>query len=191
MDKLVGLLEERGVKATGKYERDYSSWHVSNLLESAYQISKGNAVYHEYQGRPKGIMSLGSLWEMLADVYLDWWAVERGGAYIPNVTMKKDDVIASLDGMILGTEAGMMTETKLKFSMNKDVPFRHKQQVHCYGAISGVKTVVFCILGLNTRPPEAAGRLEVYDLTERTIQETWEMVIKTKEYLVSLGLGPQ
>ena len=55
--------------------RDYTKFHVSNLLESASLISKGDNRYHEYEGHPLGIMSLGRIWETAVDCYLIDYAI--------------------------------------------------------------------------------------------------------------------
>ena len=63
--------------------RDTGRWHVSNLLESANLITKGDTRYHEYEGAPLGIMSMGRIWEAAADAYLLVAAEEGLGKLTP------------------------------------------------------------------------------------------------------------
>ena len=80
--------------------RNFSVWHVSNLLQSGHLIAKGDVRYHEYEGEILGIMSLGRVWQVVVDHYLTHYAVNLGGFYTPDIESVKDDILGSLDGVM-------------------------------------------------------------------------------------------
>lgn len=171
--------------------RDYSAFHVSNLLESARLITKGDNRYHEYEGHPAGIMSFGRIWESAVDAYLTDYATQKGGVYVPDMEHEQDGIIASLDGMMILPDFGtMIVETKLRFSMSDEIPLRHLQQMRAYCCLAGTTLACYVSGHLNTRPPIAQATLRIIRLTEGSIRETWEMLVKTKEYLIGCGCGP-
>jgi hypothetical protein len=80
--------------------RDFTKFHVSNLIESAKSITKGDNSYYEFQGEPSGIMSFGRIWEAAIDCYLLDYSTKHGGVYSPDVEREQDGIIASLDGIV-------------------------------------------------------------------------------------------
>lgn len=171
--------------------RSTGRWHVSNLLESAKLITKGDTRYHEYEGVPLGIMSMGRIWEAAADAYIAKWATERGGFYSPNIVAEKDDIMASLDGAIYLPEGNVyVVEIKLRFTANTDIPFQHRQQVLAYCAIYRTNLVCYVDLHLTSNPPRAEGAMRFLKFTQQEIDENWQMIIQTKAYLESNGYGP-
>jgi hypothetical protein len=171
--------------------RDHSAWHVTNLLESARLITKGDTRYHEYEGEPLGIMHMGRIWEAVVDGWLADFAARKGGVYTPNVVATQDNIIASLDGiMLLPTYGTVVVESKLRFTLNEEIPFRHQQQTRAYCHLYNTDTVLFSVLGLVSGPPTAKAKLRIVRYTRQSIIENWEMLINTKRYLESQGLGP-
>lgn len=190
-------LEEAADIIAGKTDRDYSKWHVTNLIESAYQISKGNTVYHEYEGEPKGIMSLGRIWEGVVDQYMVEYAASRNLEYIADVVTECSGIVASLDGMLLSDTEAIVVETKLRFTLNQEIPLRHLQQTRVYCAVLmagkctlSVGKVMYPILRLTSTPPTAVAEMVTIQHSLPSIRETWDMIINTKTYLESLGIKP-
>ena len=182
-----------GIERRPPTQRDYSRWHVTNLLESARMIAKGDNRYHEYEGHPSGIMSFGRIWESAMDCYLANYAVCRDGMYVPDVELVRDGVVASLDGiMLLSTVSSgwMVCETKLRFTQNGEIPVSHLQQVRAYCMLAGVTRVCYVSGHVSSTPPTATARLRVIQLTKQSIRETWDMIVNTKRYLESLGITP-
>jgi len=170
--------------------RDNSRWHVSNLISSAYLISKGDIHYHE-SDEPTGIMSLGRIWETAADSYLKHWANKRGGLYVPNWVDSLDDIVANLDGVMLLPDKPMsVVEVKLRFTMNNEIPIRHLQQIRAYCKVLDTTKAIFMILNISSAPPMAKARLELLEFTQQQIDENWQMLINTKRYLESRGIRP-
>ena len=180
-----------GLKRKPPTPRDYSKWHVSNLLQSANKIARGEIVYHEYEGHPLGIMSLGRIWESALDCYLADYAVSRGGVYIPDVEQEQDDVLGSLDGLMWLPELGwMVCETKLRFTLNGEIPLSHLQQVRTYCYLAKTDLVCYVSGHLSSRPPTARAEMRIIRLTQQSIEETWGMIVNTRDYLLGQGCCP-
>ena len=181
-----------GMKRKPPEPRDYQAWHVSNLLQSAHLIAKGDIRYHEYVGEPKGIMSLGRIFETSMDCYLTDYAVTLGGFYAPDVESVKDDIIASLDGVMWLPDLGwMVSETKLRFSVRDEIPLTHLQQVRAYCHLADTDLVCYVSGHLSSRPPTAEARMRIIRLTRKSIEECWRGILNTKEYLEGQGCCPR
>lgn len=190
LEEVVSLCRV-GIKRRQPDERDKSRWHVSNLLNAAYQIARGNVVYPEYEGEVKGIMSFGSLWELMIDCYLTDYAIQHGGFYQSDVESIKDDIIASLDGIMWLPDLGwMVCETKLRFSLNGEIPLAHLQQVRAYCHLAETDLVCYVSGHISSRPPVAEARMRIIRLTEQSITECWQGIVNTKEYLIGQGCCP-
>lgn len=171
-------------------QRDYGAWHVSNLLKSAKLISKGEYRYHEFEGEVLGIMSMGRIWEAVADVMLRDYAESARANYLPKVAMGESGILASLDGLMVFKDGNRVVETKLRFTARTDVPFDHLQQTACYCHLAGTTTVMMPVLHLTSNPPAATGEVVFLELDSGFVADTWNLVLQTKELLESRGLGP-
>ena len=171
--------------------RDISAWHVSNLLESARLITKGDVRYHEYEGAPLGIMSMGRIWEHAADAYMSQWAKDRGGLYIPNVTCIGDDVVCSLDGLVRLPAVWHVVEIKLRFTASTDIPLKHRQQVMAYCHAACVDSALYVDLHVTSGPPTASAFIRRLSFTKQEIAENWQMIVSTKQFLEAQGCSPQ
>ena len=180
-----------GMKRRPPEPRNREAWHVSNLLQSTHLIAKGDVRYHEYEGEPKGIMSLGRLFEMNIDHYLAHYAVNLGGFYSPDVESIKDGVIASLDGIMWLPDLGwMVCETKLRFTLDKEIPLTHLQQVRAYCHLADTDLVCYVSGHIGSRPPTAEARMRIIRLAKQSIGECWQGIVRTKEYLIEQGCCP-
>ncbi len=181
-----------GMKRRPPTYRNREIWHVSNLLQSARLIAKGDVRYHEFEGEPLPIMSWGRLWELMVDHYLTHYAVNLGGFYTPDIESAEDGILGSLDGIMWLPDLGwMVCETKLRFTLNGEIPLSHLQQVRCYCHLVEVDTVCYVSGHLSSRPPTAQARMRIFRVTERSIQETWQGIINTKDYLAQQGISPE
>ena len=181
-----------GMKRRSSTPRNREAWHVSNLLESGHLIAKGDIRYHEFEGAPYGIMSMGRIFESAIDCYLTHYAVNLGGFYTPDVESIKDDILGSLDGIMWLPELGwMVCETKLRFTLNGEIPLTHLQQVRAYCYLVGTDLVCYVSGHITSRPPTAQARMRVIRLTEQSIQECWQGILGTKEYLIGQGCCPE
>ena len=181
-----------GVERKPPTPRDYSKWHVSNLLKSGQLIAKGDDRYHEYEGEVKGIMSMGRIWETVVDCYLTDYADSRGGLYIPDMELEGDDILGSLDGMMFTNDFGsMVCETKLRFTLNGKIPLSHLQQVRAYCYLAKTDLVCYVSGHITSTPPTAQARMRIIRFTKQSIQETWQGIVRTKEYLIGQGCCPE
>lgn len=176
--------------------RDHSCFHVSNLLESARLISKGDVRYHEYEGKVRGIMSMGVIWELAIDCYLTNWAKLRNGFYAPDVESQQDGIIASLDGLLgLPSEGNSLLrfvcETKLRFTQNGEIPLSHIQQMRAYCYTQNTDLALYVVGHISSRPPEATATMTAIQFTRESIQETWDGILSTKKYLEDNGCLPK
>ncbi len=182
-----------GMKRKPPTPRNREAWHVSNLLQSGHLIAKGDVRYHEFVGEPNGLMSWGRLWEFCVDHYLSHYAVNLGGFYVPDVESIRDDILGSLDGLLWLPDLGLgwaVCETKLRFTLNREIPLSHLQQVRAYCYLAETDLVCYVSGHITSRPPEAQARMRIIKLTEQSIQETWRGIVNTKEYLIRQGCCP-
>jgi len=181
-----------GMKRRPPEPRNYRAWHVSNLLQSARLVAKGDIQYHEYDGEVRGIMSWGRIWESAVDCYLTDYAVQHGGFYQPDVESIKDDILGSLDGIMFLPGLGwLVCETKLRFTLNQEIPLTHLQQVRAYCYLAETDLVCYVSGHLSSRPPTADARVRIMRLSEQSIHETWQGIVRTKEYLIRQGCCPE
>lgn len=180
-----------GIKQRQPDERDRSKWHISNLLNAGREIVRGNVVYPDYEGEVKGIMSFGSLWELMMDCYLADYATQHDGLYIPDVEQSKDDILGSLDGVMILPDIGtLVCETKLRFTLSNEIPLKHLQQTRAYCHLLGTDTVCYVSGHLSSTPPTAKAQLRIIRFTGQSIEENWSMLVNTKKYLMSKGCFP-
>lgn len=180
-----------GIKRPAPAPRDRSTWHVSNLIDSAKLIAKGDCSYHEFVGSPLGIMSWGRIWETSVDCYLADYASRKSGFYLPDVERARDGIVGSLDGLMALPDFGwMVCETKLRFTLNTEIPFKHLQQVRAYCQMAHTDLVCYVSGHLSSTPPTAQASLRILRLTQQSIAENWEMLVNTKHHLENRGLGP-
>jgi len=189
--ELVADLLQVGIKRPSATPRDTSAWHVTNLLQSAHEITKGETVYHEYEGRPLGIMSAGRIWESAIDCYLTYYAVQQGGVYLPDKEVEKDGILGSLDGIMLLPDLGwLVCETKLRFTLNTNIPLNHLQQIRAYCYLAGMNAACYLSGYLSSTPPTMRATLKIIRFTQQSIDECWEGIVNTKEYLIKQGCHP-
>jgi len=137
-------------------------------------------------------MSWGRIWESAVDCYLTDCAVQHGGFYQPDVESIKDDIIASLDGIMWLPDMGwLVCETKLRFTLNGEIPLTHLQQVRAYCHLAETDLVCYVSGHLSSRPPTAEARMRIMRLSKQGIQETWQGILNTKEYLIGQGCCPE
>ena len=189
-----------GMKRKPPTPRNFQTWHVSNLLQAGHSIAKGDVRYPEYEGEIKGIMSFGSLWELMVDHFLTHYGANLGGLYVPDVESVKDGVLGSLDGLLwlpsgvpvpCPASGWMVCETKLRFSLNSEIPLSHLQQVRAYCHLAETDTVCYISGHIISNPPTAQARMRIIRFAEQSIQETWQGIIRTKEFLAGQGCCPE
>ena len=197
LDKAINLEEiaylcQVGIKRKLLTGRDGNKWHVTSLLHAGRNIARGDVSYSDGVAQVTGIMSLGTIWQTVVDCYLTHYAVNLGGFYTPDVESVKDDILGSLDGIMWLPDMGwMVCETKLRFTLNSEIPLSHLQQVRAYCHLAETDLVCYVSGHITSRPPEAQARMRIFRLTDRSIQECWQGLITTKEFLIGKGCCPE
>ena len=190
--ELVANLCAIGVKRKPPTPRNLSVWHVTNLLRSAQLIAKGDTRYWEGDDTPSGIMSWGRIWESAVDCYLQNYAVQRDRVYLPDIELEKNDVFGSLDGLMCLPDLGwMVCETKLRFTLNDEIPLDHLQQMRAYCHLASTNEVCYVSGHLSSAPPTAKAAMRIIRFTGQSIGECWQGIVNTKEYLIKQGCGPK
>ncbi len=190
--ELVADLCAQSQKRPPSPARDRSRWHVSNLLTSAHLIAKGDIRYHEFEGHPSGIMSFGRIWEFAVDCYLTYYAAKRGGFFTSDMESVAGGIIGSLDGVMWLPDLGwLVCETKLRFTLNGDIPLGHLQQIRAYCYLAGTDLVCYVSGHVSSTPPTAQATMRIIRLTKQSIEECWQGILNTKKYLESRDCCPQ
>jgi len=126
------------------------------------------------------------------DCYLTDYATNLGGFYQPDVESIKDGILGSLDGVMWLPDWGwLVCETKLRFTLNGEIPLSHLQQVRAYCHLAETDLVCYVSGRLSSRPPTAEARMRIFRLTEQSIQETWQGIVRTRDYLAGQGCCPE
>ena len=189
--ELVADLCAIGIKRKPLTPRNYEKWHVSNLIDSAKLISRGDVRYSGDNEVPPSIRALGHIgriWESAIDCYLAYYAVQKGGVYVPDMEQEKDGILGSLDGIMILPELGVLVcETKLKFSLHGEIPLRDLQQTRAYCYLADTDLVCYVSGHLSSAPPTARAEMRVFRFTQQSIKETWEMLVNTRDYLIKCG----
>jgi len=190
----VADLAAVGIERTTPTPRDGSKWHVTSLLRSGHRIAKGDVGYEDNRAFPDdilAIMALGRIWETTVDCFLTDYADCRGGLYVSDVESVTDGIIASLDGLMWLPDMGwMVAETKLRYTLNENIPSDHIQQVRAYCHCADTNLVCYVSGHISTAPPTVRARLRILRLTRQSIEECWQGIINTRDYLVAQGCGP-
>lgn len=172
--------------------RDRTIWHVSNLLKSGHLITKGDTRYHEFEGEPSGIMSMGRIWESVVDTYLYNYAVNKSGLYVPDYEITKDDILGSLDGLMClpDYDKVLVCECKLRFTLRDEIPLDHLQQIRAYCHLLDTDLACYVTGHITTAPPTVQAMMRIIRFTKQAIEETWLGIVNTKNYLVSCNCLP-
>jgi hypothetical protein len=141
-------------------------------------------------------MSFGSLWEGCIDHYLTGYAANLGGFYTPDIESDADDILGSLDGVMWLPDSApvpgwMVCETKLRFTLNEEIPLTHLQQVRAYCHLAETDIVCYVSGHITSKPPAAQARMRIFRLTKQSIEECWRGIVNTKNYLIEQGCSPK
>ena len=66
---------------------------------------------------------------------------------------------------------------------------RHLQQVRAYCYLANTDLVCYVSGHITSRPPDVKAQLRILRLTKQSVNETWQMLVSTKEYLEKNGCG--
>ena len=193
MERVADLCEI-GIQRDPLETRDLSLWHVTSLLNASNSIVKGKPEY--FSGGPASmpsIAAMGRIWETAVDCYMQDFATNLEGVFVPDVTYMEDDVCGSLDG-VLGIpkwETPTVHECKLRFTLKQEIPLDHLRQMRAYCHLAGTTRACYVSGHISSAPPLVQTTLRLIAFTQLSIDETWQGIMNTKKYLESLGIGPE
>ncbi len=162
--------------------RDLSKPHVSDLINKA--MMEKEMSYEDIDGRVKGIMALGRIWEWVVRADVEREVRGKGLIYLKPFSKECDGVIGSLDGAAYdGPSPVAVLETKLRFTK----PFedirdyrRYMLQDKAYCHLLGCQEVWMPILHVGNRPPMAEYWWYKLRFTEVEVEECWRMLMNMK-----------
>lgn len=177
-------------------------WHVTDLIRAAEDISKGKQVPNggfPFDGDTSGMMSLGRMWEGVVREWLSSYALKMNMVAVFSEAIEEQEIIANLDGRVRELQAFTsqtpmniaILEMKATTTADSNPLTKPKwiSQVKAYCHMVGVNQVWFVVLHLPRRgAPTAKVYLHIVGFEDWEIEENWNMLISTKEYLEGKGV---
>jgi len=175
-------------------------WHVTDLKKAADAIAKGQEVPNggwEFTGDTSGLMSWGRMWEAVVRDWLDQKCLDMGMLFLPpepySPGIEEDGIIANLDGEIHSFNGIRIAVAEMKATTTADTNPLLKPNWMCqtkaYCHMAGVNQVWFIVLHMPRRgAPEARVYQHIVTFEDWELAENWNMLISTKEYLISKGI---
>jgi len=175
-------------------------YHVTDLIRAAITLSKGDT---PRKSGPlvddTGMMSLGRMWEAVIRPYCKMYCEGLGLVYQapePSNDMlraERDGILANLDGLALNTDTPIaVIEAKLTTSKNNSDPTQYYNwmaQGKAYCHMMGVRQAWFPLCYLpRSGPPMAITKVWLISFEQHEIEENWQMLRNTKEYLIREGI---
>lgn len=168
--------------------RDETLPHVTGLLRLGQQILRGKNGDSTPSTHDRDLMAMGRIWEAVVRPDIHRRAAELGMQFQPQVILRADNIIGSLDGLIeivspSGPISLAVVECKLRFARIDDPRGSNwMDQVRAYCHMAGVVTAWMPVLYLPRGEPGAEYRLHKLNFTQQEIGETWEMLRNLKRY---------
>lgn len=175
-------------------------WHVTDLKKAADAIAKGQQVPQggwKFEGDTTGLMSWGRMWEGAVREWCDIHADNLGLIFEHSIEIEQDGIIANLDGQLIhGDIRGDIRPVaivEMKATTTTDHNPLNKPnwlcQTKAYCHMIGVQQVWFLVLNMPRRAaPSASVYQHIIDFEPWELEENWNMLISTKEYLISRGI---
>ena len=185
-------------------------WHVSTLLKASKIIAKGQPVnwrdYYYMPGDQKledwddmtlGMMNQGRIWEEASRGPFKA-RVRKVGLFVDPPSQKEHErIVVNVDGLIYTSAGGpgpvlvAIQESKFRFARSHD-PRNNSDwmgQVKGYCKVFGCLSVWMPICFIQTRPPLVESHIYMVNFTQREVDENWQMLTKTRDYLERLRGG--
>ncbi len=177
-----------------------AGYHVTDLIRASLLISSGKVV--EKRGPlvdDTGMMSLGRMWEAVirpySKVYCERLGLEYQGPEPDNDMLRRerDGILANLDGLALKDGRSIaIIEAKLTTSKNNSVPtnyYNWMAQVKAYCYMEGVRQAWFPLCFLpRSGAPMAITKMWLIGFEQHEVDENWQALLSTKEYLIREGI---
>ena len=185
-------------------------YHITSLLDASKLIASGKEVNPDdfYYLLPKpgggvedewdemtlGMMNMGRIWEEASRAAFKA-RVERLGFHVDLPTQsEKDGVVVNVDGTIWTHNPMTLVaiqESKFRFARPHDPRDNAKWmgQTKGYCKVFGCLSVWMPICFIQTRPPLVESHIYMVNFTQREVDENWQMITKTRDYLERLRGG--
>jgi hypothetical protein len=175
-------------------------WHVTNLIAEALAIAKGKRA--EPFNPPENIMgliSMGRIWEPSVKPWLSQYAAMLGldavyGSRDEPLEMWKDDILGNLDAVLLDNGKAIAV-VDMKYTMGKpdmtenfsSEKYLHQMKAYC--SMMQCQEAWFLTLNIPKAGSLACNFYRQQLLfTKQEIQDTWKMILKTRDYLEAIGV---
>ena len=183
---LTSLLDASKVIATGKEVNPDDFWYTPP--------ERGGRVEEQWDDMTLGMMNMGRLWEEASrDPFQE--RLRKLGMFVDSPTQKdKDEVWCNVDGLIwTGRPMTLVAvqESKFRFAKPHDPRDNAKWMGQCKGycKVFGCLSVWMPICFIQTRPPLVESHIYMLNFSQREVDENWQMITKTRDYLERLRGG--
>ena len=181
-------------------------WHITDIIKASKALAQGKAVNPEdfycagdgahkelsedlARAKELGLLDMGHFWEAAARPAFVQWCGSRFGlqATGPQQT-EADGIIANADALVkdLQTQTVVaVAECKFRFSAKTDPVTNDEwmQQVKGYCHIWETNAVWMVVGNVRSGPPGAGSRIYMLTFTDEEIDENWQLLVNTREYL--------
>ena len=169
--------------------RDESVVHVSDLVSRAATLVGLPSYSSETTEAQRNIMALGRLWEAMVRPTVKELAELEGLQFIPTVPRVMNDVVGSLDGILVEEGAPdvacAVVETKSRWTSSGDPTsnWRWMAQVKAYCFMSMCTRAWMPVLYLPRKgPPNAEFVLHRLEFLPHELAENWQMLMGARRY---------
>ena len=181
-------------------------WHITDIIKASKELAQGKAVnpddfYCAGDGAHKelskdlarakelGLLDMGHFWEAAARPALVQWCGSKFGLLATGPQQAEaDGIIANADALVKDpyTQSVVaVAECKFRFSARTE-PLANEewmQQVKGYCHIWGTSAVWMVVGNVRQAPPGAGSRIYMLTFTDDEINENWQMLVNTRQYL--------
>jgi len=168
-------------------------YHLTDLIRASKLIARNKPITprEEPDDMVQGLMDMGRFWEEASRSSFNGRVRKLGFNTSLPEQRECDGVICNVDGLVFSEASAKsiiaVHESKFRFTPRSDprdnLDWMAQCKGYCYAF--GVRSVWMPVANITTRPPSASSRIYMLDFSEQEIQENWQMILKTKDYLES------
>ena len=157
--------------------RDESKHHVSSLISTVL----GTTFSEDREDWANNIMAFGRIWE---EAVMRPMVEQETTAFTPNVTVERDGIIGTLDGIAHNETDSFVWECKTRFRPYHEPEeySRWMYQVKAYCYMTGIHKAWLTVLHVSGRPPNTQLVWHELSFTPEELQENWQMLLNARDY---------
>lgn len=179
-------------------ERDTDAEHVSDLINRL----AGLVGRRTYEAEPSAVayrlMAMGRIAEAVLRPIVTHAAEERGLTFLPQQVLQVDQVIGSLDGILVSpTKREAIVEIKSRYAspsnptnMDNETHWRWSIQTMSYCYMARVEQVWMPVLYLPRGAPDICLQLHIIRYTVEELIENWRVLRNLRRTKVGNARGP-